>query len=108
MLNVSADRQLYGPQIISRACVVRVHTNCTLLYCIIGLSQPHHLLLVTPTNSSQSDTIQNHICKEQGKDSFYIDFIQQFIITIAFSHLGMAGGVPSLLGQDKISFSYVR
>jgi len=57
---------------------------------------------VTPTNSSQSDTIHNHICKEQRKDSFYSEFIQQFIITIACSHLGMAGGCSLFEKKDKL------
>jgi len=40
------------------------------------------LFLVTNplTNSSQSDTLHNHICKEQSKDSFYSEFVLQSII----------------------------
>ena len=33
-----------------------------------------------PTNSSQSDTLHNHICKEQVKDWFYSNFVLQSII----------------------------
>ena len=44
--------------------------------------QSHHLLWVTPTNSSQSDTLHNNIYKEQGKDPFYSDFVLRSIFTI--------------------------
>ena len=44
--------------------------------------QPNHLLWVTPTNSSQSDTLHNNLYKEQNKDSFYSDFVLRSIFTI--------------------------
>ena len=62
-----------------------------------------------PTNSSQSDTIHNHICKEQGKDSFYIDFVLQSIIKMfALFWVWQGGGITSLKGTDKTVFLYVR
>ena len=71
--------------------------------------QPHHLLLVTPTNSSQSDIIHSNICKEQGKDSFYSEFVLQSIIKM-FEPFGVwqGGGVAYLNEVDKTLFLYVR
>ena len=36
-------------------------------------------------------TIHNNICKEQGKDSFYSEFVLQSIIKLVGTLLGMAG-----------------
>ena len=47
--------------------------------------------VIAPTNSSQSDTLHNHFCKEQNKDSFYSGFVLKSIITIACTYLGMSG-----------------
>ena len=38
--------------------------------------------VIVPTNSSQSDTLHNNIYKEQGKDSFYSEFMFQSIINM--------------------------
>jgi len=38
--------------------------------------------VLLPTNSSQSDNLHNHICKEQSKDSFYCEFVLQSIINM--------------------------
>ena len=38
--------------------------------------------VIVPTNSSQSDTLHNNIYKEQGKDSFYSEFVFQSIINM--------------------------
>jgi len=62
-----------------------------------------------PTNSSQSDTLHNHICKEQGKDWFYSNFVLQSIIKMfTLNWVWQGGGVTCLKGIDKKPFSYVR
>ena len=47
-------------------------------------------------NSSQSDTIYSHICKEQSRDWFYSDFVLQSIITIFALFWVWQGDVVSL------------
>ena len=62
-----------------------------------------------PTNSSQSDTLHNNICKEQGKHSFYSEFVLQSIINMfAIFWVCQGGGVAYLNEVDKTLFSYVR
>jgi len=61
----------------------------------------HLIFLMYNTNSSQSDTLQNQICKEQGKDSFYSDFVLQSIIKIVGTLLGMAGGWDGLTESGR-------
>jgi len=62
-----------------------------------------------PTNSSQSDTFHNLICKEQGKDWFYSNFVLQSIIKMfTLNWIWQWGGVTCLKGIDKTPFSYVR
>ena len=57
------------------------------------------------TNSPQSDALQNQICKEQSKDSFYIDFVLQSIIKMfALFWVWQGGGITSLKGTYKIVF----
>ena len=55
------------------------------------INKPHHPLWLSPTNSSQSDTLHNHFCKEQNNDSFYSGFVLKSIITIACTYLDMSG-----------------
>ena len=58
-----------------------------------------------PTNSSQSDTLHNHICKEQSKDSFYSEFVLQSIIKIlALIWVWQGGGVTYLNEVNKTLF----
>ena len=57
------------------------------------------LLLSTTIRLYLSDhiTLHNHICKEQSKDSFYIDFVLQSIIKmLALFWVCQGGGVASL------------
>ena len=61
------------------------------------------------TNSPQSDALHNHICKEQSKDSFYIDFVLQSITNMfAPFWVWQGGGVAYLNELDKTIFLYVR
>jgi len=56
----------------------------------------------SPTNSSQSDTLYNHIWKEQSKDSFYSEFVLQSIITMFGPFwVWQGGGVAYLNELDK-------
>ena len=65
--------------------------------------------MIDPTNSSQSDIIHSNICKEQGKDSFYSEFVLQSIIKM-FEPFGVwqGGGITSLKVADKTVLLYVR
>ena len=54
-------------------------------------------------------TLHNNIYKEQGKDSFYINFVLQSIIKM-FGPFGVwqGGGMAYLNEVDKTLFLYVR
>ena len=57
----------------------------------------------------QSGTLHNNICNEQGKDSFYIDFVLQSITKMfALFWVWQGGGITSLKVADKTLFLYVR
>ena len=45
--------------------------------------------------------LHNNICKEQGKDSFYSEFVLQSIIKLVGTLLGMAGDWGVLPERDR-------
>jgi len=68
----------------------------------------HKIVTLAHTNSPQSDTLR-HIYKEKVKDSFYIDFVSQSIITMFGPFwVWQGGGVASRKGVDKTLYLYVR